>query len=313
MINHLSQLQELIFGSALESCELAELTILDTEQKALAIRVNHHHAFSAWQIMREKVEETGRWPVLVAGWGNHSSSWLQQLHQENLFNRFPFQYELHRENQDNINPEQIISNAQHIDLDASLKQLSLIEEQDLQDYLAYTLAQTQEQFGEAPEESLVIQLIEDGQLDSGEKLEHWLFNWEIEHFGEKAIASIDNSYIQWFDSVNAAIALLLMPTPNSWEILAYISWFGAESCSSELVIALLKHWHHQYRAELVAHYGTMLQLITKTLPNSPEAAFRLAWEQQLIAPCTTYLPGVSLRNHAREMLHSHQWFLHERP
>ena len=104
-----------------------------------------------------------------------------------------------------------------------------------------------------------------------------------------------------------------MPTINSWEIPAYISWYGAESCSSELVVALLKYWHEKYGAELVAHYGTMLQLVTQTLPTSPEEAFRLAWEQQVIAPCTTCLPGISLRNHAREMLHCHQWFLHERP
>ena len=313
MINHIPQLKELISGSALESCELAELPIPETQQMVLAIKVNHYHAQRAWQVMRAKIEETRRWPILIACWGNRTSSWRQQLHQENLFDRFPFQHELDRENRENLSPEMIISGAQQIELEASLHHLSLDAEEDLKEYLSYTILETQEQFGEAPELSLLNQLIDSEELNSPLDLERWLFNWEIEHFPEKATASIDNSYIQWFEPVNEAMALLLMPTINSWEIPAYISWYGAESCNSELVVALLKHWHRKYGAELVAHYGTMLQLLTQTLPMSPEDAFILAWEQQVIAPCTTCLPGVSLRNHTREMLHSHQWFLHERP
>ena len=313
MINHISQLKELISGSALESFELAELPIPETEHQVLAIKVNHDYALWAWQVMKAKIGDTGRWPVLIACWGNRTSSWHEQLHQEDLFDRFPFQYELDRKNRENLSPEIIISGAEKIDLEASLDQLSLDAEEDLKDYLADTISETQEQFGETPELSLLNQLIESGELNSEVDLERWLFNWEIEHFGEKATASIDNSYIHWFDPVHEPMALLLMPTMNSWEIPAYISWYGAESCSSELVVALLKHWHQKYGAELLAHYGTMLQLVTQTLPNSPEEAFTLAWKQQVIAPCTTCLPGVSLRNHAREMLHSHEWFLHERP
>ncbi len=79
------------------------------------------------------------------------------------------------------------------------------------------------------------------------------------------------------------------------------------------MIALLKYWHEKYGSELVCHYGTVLQLTTKTLPTSPDEAFQLAWEQQTIAPCTTILPGISLRDHARELLHTYRWFLHERP
>ena len=217
MINHIPQLKELISGSALESFELAELPIPETEHKVLAIKVNHDHALSAWQVMKAKIGDTGRWPVLIACWGNRTSSWHEQLHQENLFDRFPFQYELDRKNRENFSPEIIISGAEQINLEASLNQLSLNAEEDLKDYLADIISETQEQFGETPEASLLNQLIESGELNSEVDLERWLFNWEIEHFGEKATASIDNSYIHWFDPVHEPMSLLLMPTINSWE------------------------------------------------------------------------------------------------
>jgi hypothetical protein len=313
MINDLNQLHELVLGTTLESCQLAEIPILDTKQKAFAIRVNNDYSLSAWQVMRAKTEDTQRWPVLVACGQNLNGYWLQQISQANFFDRFPFQYEVNRENPEKVSPEIIISGSQKIDIDTSLQRLSQSDEEDLKEYLEYSLADTQENFGQSPQLSLLNQLIDDGTLNSELELERWLFNWEIQHFGAKATKSIDNSYLQWFEPVNELMALLLMPTLNGWEIPAYINWYGAESCSSELVVALLKYWHQKYGAELVAHYSTMLQLVSQTLPNSPEEALKLAWQQQVIAPCTTCLPGVSLRNHAREMLHCHQWFLHERP
>ena len=65
---------------------------------------------------------------------------------------------------------------------------------------------------------------------------------------------------------------------------------------------LLKKWHEQYEAELVCHFGTMLNFIVAKPPNTSESAFELAWEQMVIAECTIILPGVSLRDHARSLL-----------
>lgn len=90
-------------------------------------------------------------------------------------------------------------------------------------------------------------------------------------------------------------------------------WYGSDfnnSENSELVIALLKYWHEKYGSELVCHYGTILQLTTKKLPTSPEEAFQLAWEQEVITPYLSI--ETDLSDHARELLHSYRWFLHER-
>lgn len=124
---------------------------------------------------------------------------------------------------------------------------------------------------------------------------------------------IDMRYLQWYEPINQPLALLLLPVKNSWEILAYLHWFGAESLGSDQVMAMLKYWHDKYHIELVCHYGTMLQLTVKNKPKTCQEALQLAIEQEIIAPCTTMLPGVSLEDHACVLLKSDTWFLHERP
>jgi hypothetical protein len=316
MINNLSQLRAILKNSSLESSDLAVLPIIGRSEQALAIKIEFKNAWESWQLMARKKEETLRVPVLVACWGNQNNcSWSENLHSSNFFDRFPFQSEVNRQPEENVSPRMIIERANHLDVQASLAGLSRQYEDDLdlRDLLETNLEETKQQFGQAPEITLLNQLIDSEELKYRLDLEKWLFNWEIKYCGEKATQSIDNSYLSWFEPTNEAMALLLIPTMNSWEIPAYLSWYGAETCTSELLIALLRYWNQKYGAELVAHYSTMLQLVVDRLPNSSSEALQLAYEQEVIAPCTTILPGVSLRNHARELLHSKQWFLHERP
>lgn len=124
---------------------------------------------------------------------------------------------------------------------------------------------------------------------------------------------INDSYFQWYEPINQTLALLLLPVQNCWEILAYLHWYGAISLGSSYVMAMLKYWHEQYHIELVCHYGTMLQLTVKNQPKTLKQALQLAIEQQIIAPSTTILPGISLVDHAQTLLNANSWFLHERP
>ena len=152
-----------------------------------------------------------------------------------------------------------------------------------------------------------------GAIASRFDLERWLFDWENRNGGGNGVTGGDAAYLGWFEPVNQPMALLLLPTPNSWETPAYIQWYGAEALGSPTVVAALREWNARYGAELVAHFGTMLQLVTARRPATPDEAFHLAWQQEGLAPCTTLLPGVSLRHHARVLLQADKWFLHERP
>jgi hypothetical protein len=124
---------------------------------------------------------------------------------------------------------------------------------------------------------------------------------------------VDLRYFEWYEPINENLVLLLLPVQNFWEILAYLHWYGANYIGSDKVMAMLKYWHEQYGIELVCHYGTMLQLTVKNKPKTFKEALQLAIEQETIAPCTIYLPGVSISDHACALLKTDHWFLHERP
>jgi hypothetical protein len=65
------------------------------------------------------------------------------------------------------------------------------------------------------------------------------------------------------------------------------------------------------RAEVVANWGTMLQLLVSRPPRTSEEAWPLAIQHDLIAQDT--LSGQTIRDHARNLIDRPSWFLHARP
>lgn len=117
----------------------------------------------------------------------------------------------------------------------------------------------------------------------------------------------------WFEPADDdRTAIVFLPTPHGWESLAWLDFYGTE-IGDDAHVALLHRWHQEYGAELVAHFDTMLQFVVKAPPSDEDAALALARQQVMIAPCTTLLPGIALRAHARRLIGSERWFLHERP
>ncbi|MEM9153407.1 MAG: DUF4253 domain-containing protein [Cyanobacteria bacterium P01_F01_bin.33] len=357
----LEDLRTILKGMPLENAQLAELPILETDETALAIEVNSANAESAWHQLRNAVERTERWPVLIVSWMGSASSWPKLLQEEDLFMRFPYSNELDQKHRNEYHlassiskskgisleeaylaianknlhdlaaesesideqlkhlPSSIIAASERVNLEQSLQAIArrIYEEERgyFQDILECYLDETRNRFGSAPDTELLSDLVANKTIQHSRDLEKWLFSWEISNFSDATLSISDDSstYLEWFDVSQNSVTLMLLPTSRCWEVPAYLSWYGSESCSSELVIALLKHWHDKYGAELVSHYGTMLQFITRRVPETPEEAFQLAWEQATIAPCTIQLPGVSIRDHARSILHTKKWFIHERP
>lgn len=148
-------------------------------------------------------------------------------------------------------------------------------------------------------------------------VENWLFNWELEHlYPEVAFVPPDLQYLylDWYEPADILdYTLVLLPTAKSWEALAYIHWFGAESSSSELMIALLRSRSARFEAELVVHDGLNLLFNVHQRPSTPEDAFQLAVEHEIFAGDTLHLPGISIRDHARTLLHIDRWCLLSKP
>jgi hypothetical protein len=78
-------------------------------------------------------------------------------------------------------------------------------------------------------------------------------------------------------------------------------------------VALFRHWHDLYGAEPVASWGTMQQLVVTRPPGSLDDAWEVARAMRLLWPDTTLLPGVTVREHARDLVGLDRWFLHLRP
>jgi hypothetical protein len=145
-----------------------------------------------------------------------------------------------------------------------------------------------------------------------ERLEAWLLRWEEDYRPTTACESLDH-HLAWTPVVEPC-AVALVPTDHPTDALAYTGFFGAYGPSGlPGLIAVARDWSARYGAELVTNWGTMLWFAVSRPPEDIDDAFRLAHEHTVLAPCTTILPGVSTRDHARALLGRDRWFLHERP
>jgi len=301
MINSLEAISRLLQGTLLEAQPLRLLDIDESDQVAVAISVEPARAMAAWQLMKSHLAQTQRYPILTTTWGGV----------EDWFSRFYYQEEVAAGTLQATAPAAVlaeVSTANLADFLASRRSIMVMPWEVL---IADAIAQTHARFGISPEESQIRALIDSGAIASPVDLEKWLFFWELQNGGAGAIAAPDTSYLDWFEP--DSVTLLLLPIAHGWESLAYLHWYGACTTGSAIAIRLLQQWHQQYRAELVCHYGTMLQFQVAKPPTSPEQAFDLAWAQVALAECTTMLPGVALRDHGRSLLTLDRWFLHERP
>ena len=162
----------------------------------------------------------------------------------------------------------------------------------------------------SPDWSYVRQLISNENIITKYDLEKWLLDWESQNcnidYTEISRSSFDKRWTEYKDP-----QLLLLPISHGWESLAYIHWWGADSIGTPLLMCILKKWFMEFGAELVSVDGVLLQFVVQTPPSSLEAAFELAWEQDIVTSWTT--EWLNLRDHARSLLLLDRWVLFDRP
>ena len=308
MMKSSAEIINLLQGTFLEGKEVRQLPIDESSEIAFCLEISEEQGIEAWQLFRSIVAQTGCYPILT-DYGNYTD----------YFSRFYYLEEQQEGKLQSVVPESIVETFTTDDLIASFleKQENCGEVEHLLEWkLERDLKDLRTNFGYSPEESEIRALIEDGTIQSWKELEHYLFNWELCNLqGLERLSKPDLSYLRWYPPEGPFI-LLLLPIQNGWEALAYLYWFAAScggDCGTRVAMQLLKKWHEQYEAELVGHFGTMLNFTVAKPPNTPESSFELAWEQTAIAECTITLSGVSLRDHTRSLLVADRWFLHQRP
>jgi hypothetical protein len=313
MNDSLSDIRSMLQDTSLALSPVAELRVRETHEAVFAIDVNAVDSLEAWKILRGLSEKTGRWPVLSMLHSDRSQRWDAQVLGADLFSRFYFKEE-RRDERRGDGPFEIVEAAQGIDVESQFSAFPPDEGYDLEEMVESELEGTRQEFGKAPSLDEALAFLSRESSFSPHSLERWLFDWEIKNCDDPLrLPAHGLAHMQWFEPKHESQALLLMPSLRFWEVPAYINWFASYRCNSQFIVALLKEWHSKYGAELVAHHGTMLHLAVSRRPTTPDEALRLAWQHYVMAPCTTLLPGVSLRNHARALLHTDRWFLHERP
>jgi len=282
-------------------------------QSALALQVTAYDAISAWRQLRDRIAITGRWPVVTAAWTGHGA-WTGIMAEANFFDRFEYGHVRPGSHRIDQSAQAILARSWDVDIDGFLRDCNGYWESRIDEFIRFQLEAMLHRHGNAPDHAEVVRAAASVDAPKARAVERFLLDWEIAQSGlPQILDEAGLTYLDWFEPPGNPMALLLMPFTRGSEVLAHMHWFGSGTISSEMAIACLRRWEDHYGAELVAHYGTMLQMTVARRPVDIDEAFELAWEQERVAPCTTALPGVTLRDHAKALLKTDRWFLHERP
>lgn len=328
MIQSLDALSKILEKTELASRQLAEMPILDTGERAFVVEVDVASSFKSWEILSSLKSRTGRCPIIIDKL-EKGNKWIDSVVNDthrfsrNEFEDIFFKNGSYRKIKKDIAPRSIINRSEALSINTVLKTYSKAEKEaewrqaDLEE-IEWQVHQTQRDFGVAPSVSAVIDALDaKSKTITQTELEEFLFRWEQKHADSSQFLARPGpilKYLNWYElPPDEGMGIMLLPTLSSWHTLAYINFWGAQgSIETEKKMAILKSWNKRFGTELVAHYGTILNLLSQRIP-SIEQTFQLAWEQDCVASCTIGLSDISLRELARALLHTRRWFLHDRP
>ncbi len=266
---------------------------------ALVVPCAPDELLAAWSAARAVLDRTGRWPVVVTDWlgGGTFEAALNGAAGA-------------------ASPEAICARAEAVDPDAALAEVEALADaerwEEWDDEIRFELEATAATHGSSPGLADVRVALGD---DPGRRtLERWLFAWELAaESGRTTPEPPVGGHLDWYVPSDEC-AVVLLPTVDGWQAPAWVPFFGAEGeGGTERLIAVMRTWHDRFGAEIVAHWGTMLQFVVGRPPATAAEAFPVAMAHDLLATATLPLPGVSVRAHARALVGRPTWFLHDRP
>ncbi|QDV07704.1 hypothetical protein Poly30_32340 [Planctomycetes bacterium Poly30] len=291
-------------GTRFSGEEMVTLPVLDTGELAFGVAVDPEDIEGAWREARACLERTGRWPVVIELWSSPpNASLFARLTSSQPFSRFGFEQS---GTQKERLPRAIIERSKRLNLDRFLDKLERASQEDFngEEEWESARATTAYFFGESPADEERPRLIADSRFE----IDRNFLDWELARGKRVTDSSMEAVWYEPNDPV-----LLFLPTSVGAEALAYVGWWGSTYHDAAYDVALARRWEREFGAELVSHYGTMLQFLVERPPDSIETAWKLGREHCLVAPCSLLLPGIGLRHYSRGLVDSDRWFLHERP
>jgi hypothetical protein len=111
------------------------------------------------------------------------------------------------------------------------------------------------------------------------------------------------------DEFHESVDIGLVPTQNSWEVPAQLSFGGWNDCPSpHKQVAVLRYWNHTYGAELVGLSSDVLEMQVARRPATREDAVQLAQEQYWFCYDIVDQGVRTIENLAATLLASDIWY-----
>jgi hypothetical protein len=316
-IDTMSELLAIMENTLLEGSKVIELEIPESVSRAFAIEIDPGNGFAAWTLMRSYLNRTQRYPVIVfeSEYPTSSDDWETSIHNSNLFCRSGYEFEITEDenNGDATDPKSVIAKSQSFNIDKYIEDdeadfLGALGDEEREEFLEIRIDRIQEQFGEAPTLEQLKEVLTGDGIHQDIESERWLLQWELEHFDGAEDMNLEDLTEQydWFRGGNEHVALILLPTQNSWETPAYLYPHYSGCAGGSGTIAFLKKWHDNYQAELVCHDLTSIDLIVQNVPRDHQEAFELAVEHYMFSDAEIIRSG-SLRDYARGLLQRCPW------
>ena len=307
MLEDPDELSAVLAGGPLGGRPVYVIDLARSAERVLTVPARPAHLIAEWAGARAVIGETGRWPVAATAWSQVPSTPTPET----------FWLDPRGEKPTPLTIREAAAHLTGAEAIAEIRAAQPDDEETLAELLHRHLDATRDRCGCVPEPDAIQAVFADGGPDrpSEVDLERWLLDWEEQRKPTMSPEHVD--YDDWFEpGADDACHLLFLPITAGAESLAYLEFYaeeGVAGATAERLIAVLASWQDRYGAELVAHWGTMLQFAVGRPPATLDAAWELALEHDLIAPCTNALPGETIRDSARMLWRRPTWFLHERP
>jgi hypothetical protein len=161
----------------------------------------------------------------------------------------------------------------------------------------------------------VATILSKGEALNGEEwlVKEWDEMWEFEADREAYHAPWpDNiSPVTDFATITKApeVIIGLIPTDDSWKVLAYLNYgYWNSNPSADVHIAVHRYWQNMYQAELIVATHDILQLRVGKPPCTREEALKLAQEQFTYCGDNVYQGMGSIEALAATLLNGTVWY-----
>ncbi len=105
------------------------------------------------------------------------------------------------------------------------------------------------------------------------------------------------------------LVLTLIPAQFGWQAAAYLGFGGWNACPEPAEqVAIQKHWHENFKAELVAMTASVVEMKVLNPPQTDEEALKLAQEQYLFCDDIVHQGCQTIDNLKQTLLKSPHWY-----